>query len=376
MLSTETLNTMILSRLAQFRSAELLTIYQKAESASEIIDHRSDIKSLFPDASKYLIEALGDIDMIRERVEKEAEFIDKKGIKVLTFNDADYPQRLKECPDAPLALYYKGSASLNTRRSINIIGTRHCTNYGKDLILSFVRELKDLCPHVTIYSGLAYGVDINAHRFALANHLETIGVLAHGLDMIYPTAHRSTATEMINHGGLLTEYMSATQPKAHNFVQRNRIVAGCSDATILIESASKGGGLITCSIARSYHRDVFAFPGSVGAEFSEGCNNLIRDNGASLITNAYDFVKAMGWDDTVKLEEAHQKGIERTLFPNLTQEEECVVAALTKQNDLQVNLLSIQSGVPISTLTGILFGLEMKGVVKMLAGGVYHLYTL
>lgn len=153
-------------------------------------------------------------------------------------------------------------------------------------------------------------------------------------------------------------------------------MAGCSDATILIESASKGGGLITCSIARSYHRDVFAFPGSVGAAFSEGCNNLIRDNGASLITNAYDFVKAMGWDDTVKLEEVHQKGIERTLFPNLTQEEECVVAALTKQNDLQVNLLSIQSGVPISTLTGILFGLEMKGVVKMLAGGVYHLYTL
>ncbi len=365
---------MLLAGLAQFRQAELLAVYKRAESASQLIEHRHDVKALFPDASKYLIEALEAIDVRRERVEKEVAFIEKNKIKVLAFNDADYPQRLKECPDAPLVLYYKGNAPLNASRCINIIGTRHCTNYGKDLILSFVKELKMLCPNLTIYSGLAYGVDIHAHRAALENQIETIGILAHGLDMIYPSAHRSTAVEMVNSGGLLTEYMSATQPKARNFVQRNRIVAGCSDATVLVESASKGGGLITCSIARSYHRDVFAFPGSIGATFSEGCNNLIRENGACLITNAYDLVQAMGWEEAAKLEAARQKGIERTLFPTLTEEEERIVAALTKHNDLQVNMLAVQSGIPISTLAGVLFGLEMKGIVKLLAGGMYHLY--
>jgi DNA protecting protein dprA len=376
MLSTETINTMLLSRLALFRQAELLNLYKRAENASQIIDHKDNIKDIIPDASNFLIEALKNIDLFRERVEKELEFIEEKGIRVFTFNDADYPQRLKECPDAPLLLFYKGKASLNPLRCINIIGTRHCTNYGKDLIRSFVKELKSLCPQIVIYSGLAYGVDIYAHRAAIENSIETIGVLAHGLDMIYPSTHKDTAIEMLKTGGLLTEYMSMTQPKPRNFVQRNRIVAGCCDATILVESASKGGGLITCGIAHSYNREIFAFPGNVGSEYSEGCNNLIRKNCANLITSAYDFVQAMGWEDTSKIDIARKKGIERTLFPNVTEEEERIITTLTKHNDLQINMLSIQSGIPFSKLTGLLFSLEMKGIVKMLAGGIYHLYMM
>ena len=174
-------------------------------------------------------------------------------------------------------------------------------------------------------------------------------------------------------GGVITEYTTKTQPVPKNFVQRNRIVAGCADATLLIESANKGGGLITCSIARSYSRDVFAFPGAIGAEYSEGCNNLIRDNGASLVTSAYDFVKAMNWDNDIKLEKAQQRGIERSLFPDLTDDEKAIVNALQKQNDLQINMLSVQSNLPIARLMALLFELEMKGIVKTMAGGCYHL---
>ena len=178
---------------------------------------------------------------------------------------------------------------------------------------------------------------------------------------------------MVHHGGLLTEFPTQTQPIPQNFVQRNRIVAGMSDACILVESAAKGGGLITARIARSYNREVFAFPGRVGDKASEGCNNLIRDNGAALITSATDFIQAIGWNDETLLAQAQQQGIERNLFPQLSSTEQAVVDVLKKNNDLQINMLSVQSNIPVARLTATLFELEMKGVVKMLAGGVYHL---
>ena len=178
---------------------------------------------------------------------------------------------------------------------------------------------------------------------------------------------------MVGNGGLLTEFLTCTNADKMNFVRRNRIVAGISDATILVESGPKGGGLITCGIAQSYGRDVFAFPGPVGSETSKGCNNLIRDNGAALISNAEDFVKAMGWETEKRLSEAKQKGIERELFPNLSEEEQTIVHALSRQNDLQVNILTIKTGIPVPRLSALLFSLEMKGVVKTFAGGMYHL---
>jgi DNA processing protein len=226
---------------------------------------------------------------------------------------------------------------------------------------------------VLIVSGLAYGMDICAHQEAMNNGYETVGVLAHGLDEIYPTSHREAAKQMLKKGGLLTEYMSETRSDKLNFVKRNRIVAGMCDATILVESAAHGGGLITTSIAMDYDRSVFAFPGPVGAPYSEGCNNLIRDNGASLITSAEDFVKAMGWQSDAKLRQAQAAGIERSMFPDLSDDEQKIARILDEFGDFQLNQLSVKSDIPIGQLTALLFQMEMKGVVRAMAGGSYHL---
>ena len=226
-----------------------------------------------------------------------------------------------------------------------------------------------------IVSGLAYGADINAHLQALHNGFCTIGVLAHGLDTLYPQAHRDTALRMVNQGGLLTEYMSETKIDRINFISRNRIVAGLADATIVVESASRGGSLITARIAQDYGREVFAFPGRVNDRYSEGCNNLIRNNGATLITSAENFVDAMGWQTDALLAKAQAQGIERELFPDLTPSQQIVVDVLRGNGDLQLNTLLVKTGLPISSLNQILFELEMSGVVRPLAGGTYHLIS-
>lgn len=351
----------------------MLELYRQVGSATTIIENKDHIKDLLPEASPKLIEALKNIDEARKRAEVELEYDLRYGIQPITMNDERYPQRLVECDDAPLMLFYKGSANLNTQRVINIVGTRRCTPYGEDLIRHFISDLRQLCPQALIVSGLAYGVDIVSHRQALDKGFETVGVLAHGLDDLYPSRHRETAQRMIEQGGLLTEFLTQTNADKINFVRRNRIVAGMSDACILIESAAKGGGLITCEISQAYGRDVFTFPGRIGDAYSEGCNNLIRNNGATLITSAEDFVKDMGWQDDAKLMRAKQQGIERSLFPELSQEEQAVVAVLTRNNDLQINMISVQSGIDIGRLTSLLFTMEMKGILRTLAGGMYHL---
>nr|WP_293555004.1 DNA-processing protein DprA [Prevotella sp.] len=369
----EILNTILLTRLNYFSLAGMLELYRKVGSATLIMEHKNDIRDILPDASDKLIRAIQNCDEARSRAEVELEYDLRYGIEPITMNDDRYPQRLKNCDDAPLMLFYKGNADLNQQRVINIVGTRQCTPYGEDLIRRFITDLKQLSPRVLIVSGLAYGVDINAHRQALANGYETVGVLAHGLDDLYPTRHRETALQMIEHGGLLTEFLTQTNADKINFVRRNRIVAGMSDACILIESKSHGGGLITTEISQAYGRDVFAFPGRVGDAYSEGCNKLIRSNGAGLITSAADFVKDMGWQDDATLMRAKQQGIERSLFPELSPEEQLIVDILSKTNDLQINLISVKSNIDITRLTSILFTMEMKGILKTLAGGMYHL---
>lgn len=364
---------MALTRLTNFNYQQALELYKTVGSAQLLYEHRHDIGDVLKDSSPRLVEALKDWDEPMKRADFEMKYMEEHGIRAITLTDDDYPQRLMECPDAPIVLYYKGNADLNQAKIISIVGTRKCTLYGQDLIRSFIMELHRHCPQVLIVSGLAYGVDIHAHRQALANKYETVGVLAHGLDQIYPYHHRDTAAEMLNHGGLLTEFMTQTNADKPNFVRRNRIVAGMTDATVVVESASKGGGLITAGIAQSYNRSVFAFPGNVNAEFSKGCNNLIRDNGAGLISCADDFLKAMGWNDEICLQEALNKGIERNLFPDLSPEEQKIVSILQQGNDVQLNILSVKSGIPIGSLTAFLFQLEMKGVIKPLAGGMYHL---
>ena len=369
----EIMCAMALTRVNYYNLAGLRELYDAFGSAKEIIENKDNIKDALPYCSDRIVRGLAMINEVWPRVEAEMEFTQKNKIDVLCISDERYPQRMKECPDAPIVLYYRGSADLNYRRVINIVGTRRCTMYGQDILRIFLRDLKELCPETLIVSGLAYGVDICAHRNALENGFDTVGILAHGLDYLYPPRHRSTAVEMLQHGGLLTEYMSQTNADKRNFVSRNRIVAGISDACILVESAAKGGGLLTTGISKSYNRDVFAFPGRVGDEFSEGCNNAIRNNEAALVTSAEDFVKQMCWDDDVKLKKAKENGIERSLFPEFNEDETLIVNALKKNNDQQVNFLSINAGISFNKINSILFELELKGVIKALPGGIYHL---
>lgn len=367
--------TMALTRLTNFNYQQALELYRAVGSAQLLYEHRNEIGDIIKDASPKLMEALKDWNEPMRRAECEMRFMEEHRIRALTLNDDDYPQRLTECPDAPIILYYKGQADLNQERIVSLVGTRRMTTYGQDLIRRFIADLRQQCPEVLIVSGLAYGVDICAHREALAHGYPTVGVLAHGLDQIYPYRHRETAAEMVNHGGLLTEFMTQTNADKPNFVRRNRIVAGMADSVILVESAAKGGGLITAEIAQSYARAVFAFPGNVGQMYSEGCNNLIRDNGAGLISNADDFVKAMGWP-TVKDMPLFSQSFGSDVgsqIPNLSAEEQQVVSLLQQTNDLQLNIITVKTGIPIGRLTALLFQLEMKCVVKPLAGGMYHL---
>ena len=362
-----------LTRLLAYVPATALQVYKLLGSAKDVYEMRHDLAKAVPDCSPRLAAMLSNWDDALRRADEELAFADRYTIEVLTPADDRYPVRLRDCADAPLVLYYKGTADLNQPYIINIVGTRHCTTYGQDLVRCLLSDLKAVCPEVLIVSGLAYGVDVCAHAQALAVGYDTVGVLAHGLEKIYPTQHRDIATRMVTQGGLLTEYMSNTRMDKALFVRRNRIVAGMCDATVLVESAAKGGGLITCSIAQDYGRAVFAFPGAIGARYSEGCNNLIRDNGAQLITGATDLINALGWQSMAQLQQAKSEGIERTLFPTLTEEEQSVVQALDTAGDLQLNVLSVKTNIPIGSLTALLFQLEMKGVVRPLAGGCYHL---
>lgn len=374
MSNDDILYTIALTKLGYISPDVLLRIIQQTGSGKTLYETRDHLEELLPESSKRLKDIIGGNwnDAIAY-AKNEMEFCQKNNISILCYGDNDYPQRLNECPDAPVVLYYKGNANLNCHHVINIIGTRHCTNYGSDVICRFISDLKKLCPEVLIVSGLAYGVDINAHKYALDNGFNTVGVLAHGLDTLYPSMHRETATKMIEQGGLLTEYMSNTRIDKQNFIRRNRIVAGISDACILVESAKHGGGLITARISQDYGRDVFAVPGRTSDHYSQGCNSLIHDNQASLLLSAEDFVLSMGWENDKILEDAKSRGIELSLFPELTDEQQAIANTLEKFGDLQLNILMIKTGFTIGKLNQLLFEMEMNGIVRPMAGGNYHL---
>lgn len=374
MTDQETLYMMALTQVPAMSLTNLHLLVEELGSASAIYENRRDLQGLLPSASQRTLDALADLTSHLGRAEEELEFCRKGKIQCLGLGDEAYPQRLKDCPDAPILLYYRGTADLNAQHIVSMVGTRQITSYGKDLCRSFVRDLKLLCPDALVVSGLAYGVDVNCHRAALEQDLETVGVLAHGLDQIYPRHHRETAKQMLSQGGLLTEYMSGTPIDKRNFVQRNRIVAGMADAVIVVESATKGGSLITADIALSYDRQVWAFPGRIHDTYSSGCNKLIFSNSASLLTGAEDFCLAMGWADDVQHQKQLSEGVQQELFPdNLTDDERVVLQALAKDDCKQINVLSVETNIPLGELSGLLFSLEMKGAVQMLVGGKYKL---
>lgn len=301
-----------------------------------------------------------------ETAKREIDFIEKNHIIPLFFSDSEYPARLNECIDAPILLYYRGTANLNASKIISIVGTRHATNYGRDFCKTLLQELSRWFPDLIIVSGLAYGIDICAHREALNNKLQTIGILAHGMNTLYPATHRKTAAEMLSCGGLLTEYSSQHPTHKGNFVARNRIVAGMSDATLIIESAEKGGSLITAGIAESYHRDVFALPGNIQNEYSKGCNQLIRNNRAALVTSARDIADAMCWD----IPDKEPKQI--SLFPELNETETLLMEILEEKGECHINQLTIIGNLPASQVLATLLELEFKGLVRPYPGGLYR----
>lgn len=371
--SRETLCLMALTRVPRLSLANMHSLMEAFGSAAAIYEHKGSLAEVLTAARKPTLEALAAMDSHMARAEQELEWATRNGLQCLGINDEAYPRRMRECVDAPVMLYYKGKADLNARHVVAVVGTRHITEYGKDICLQFMRDLHALCPDALVVSGLAYGVDIHAHRAALDEGNETVAVLAHGLDQIYPRMHRDTAARMLSQGGLLTEFMSGTNADKRNFVQRNRIVAGISDVTVVVESARKGGSLITAELANGYDREVMAFPGRVADYCSEGCNQLIRANKAALITSAADLMELMGWESEPERSRCLVQGIQPELFPELTAEEQLVVKAMLGSDKVHLNLLAQDTALPIGKLSSILFGLEMKGIVRMLNGGMYRL---
>lgn len=342
-------------------------------SAEGIFKEKQRVLSTIPNIGAVISKEIATTNAL-EKAEKEVEFILKNGIKTYFFTDKSYPFRLKECYDAPILLYQKGDINLNGEKMIGMVGTRNITTEGKEICQEIVHDLSVKIPHISIVSGLAYGVDITAHKSAINAHTPTIGVMGHGLDRIYPALHKSTANRMIDtNGGLLTEYLSGSKPERNNFVMRNRIIAGLCDAVIIVESAQKGGSLITAEYANNYNRDVFAIPGSVKSTFSVGCNLLIRDNKASLMTCADDLIRAMNWEEKSPIHQS--KPQQMTLFENLTKEEEIIISHLKKTpQGINVNELTVSLKIPYSQLSTRLLEMEFKGLVKCMPGGMYKIH--
>lgn len=340
-------------------------------SARGIFNSIKELKEKGFHINRNLYEALLDNKPKQEAL-LEYQFTKTHQIQCIPYGDNRYPYRLRECEDAPLILYFKGNCNLNAPYIISMVGTRRSTQYGQQLCADFLKGLKEVLPDTLIISGLAFGIDITSHQCALDLNFPTIGVVAHGLDRIYPSQHKKTALQMLDYGGIITEFTRNTFPERYNFVSRNRIIAGMSDATIVVESASKGGALITADLANSYNRDCFTFPGRISDPYSEGCNQLIKQNKASLITSAEDFIKAMRWDQTIANKQKSNP-IQRKLFPNLNEEEEQIVRLLQQQGKIQFDNLLQATHLPIQKLHSDLFNLEMQGIIRVLAGGQYEL---
>ncbi len=304
--------------------------------------------------------------------EEEIKFIEKYKITPLFITDDEYPKRLLNCYDSPLLLYYRGNADLNTSKIISIVGTRNNSDYGKTVCENFIEDLR--AQNILIVSGLAFGIDTIAHKAALKNNLNTVAVLAHGLDRIYPQQNKSLAKQMTEQGGLLTEFISNTNPDKQNFPKRNRVVAGMCDAVVVIESSKKGGSLITAELGNGYNKDVFAIPGRTNDTKSEGCNYLIKNNKAALINTADDLLEMMNW--SVRLRSGPEKTTikkQRELFIELTPDEKIIVEILQQQDSIQIDELYFKSGLSISAVAAALLMLEMEGVVNSLPGKIYKI---
>ncbi len=303
-----------------------------------------------------------------EIADTEIEFITKHKISAYFYLDDNYPERLTHCEDAPVILYMKGYAEFNRKKVISIVGTRTPTDYGKSMTRELIEQLAVSHPDILIVSGLAYGIDVCAHKASLKHNLDTVGVLGHGLSTIYPATHRDVAREIVEKGGLLTEFLHKTKPDAPNFVKRNRIVAGMADATLVVESGPEGGALITADLANSYNRDVFAFPGKVNDRMSSGCNRLIKTNRAALVESMEDICYIMDWK-----KEVPGAPVQKELFVHMNEEERQIAGFLKNEKCATIDILAIRCDMPVSKVSASLLNMEFKGMVKCLPGRVYQL---
>lgn len=347
--------------------------------AKILIENFGDASSIFSAKESKLktIEGIGEIrakaiksfNDLKE-AEEEIVFIEKYKITPLFLTDKNYPQRLLNCYDSPTLLYYKGEADLNASKIVAVVGTRNHTEYGKQFTERLIEELTD--QHILVISGLAFGIDAIAHKTSLKNNLSTVGVLAHGLDQVYPSQHASLAKDMVKKsGGLLTEFKSKTQPDKHNFPIRNRIVAGMSDAIIVVETGIKGGSMITAELANGYNKDVFAVPGKVTDAKSSGCNHLIKNNKAVLLTEAKELIELMNWEESANSKKGKKR--QREIFIELNGNEKIIVDILKEKDTVHIDELNFKSSLSSSAVAAAILNLELQNVVVSLPGKIYQL---
>jgi DNA processing protein len=342
--------------------------------AKKLINHCGTATEVFKTKASQLaaIDGIGSILLqklkdktIFEKAEQELQFIQSNEINVAYFLDENYPERLKHCIDGPLLLFTSGNIDLKNKKTISIVGTRQITSYGMEFCRKLIEDLAPLDP--VIISGFAYGVDIFAHQLAIEHDLQTIGVVAHGLNQIYPKTHKKYVAKVEENGGFMTEFWSSSNPEKENFVRRNRIVAGISEATIVIESAERGGSLITANMANDYNRDVFAVPGRTTDKYSQGCNNLLKTQKANLLTSAADLVYILNWDI-----ESKAKPVQKQLFVTLEPDEQKVYDYLLKNGKELMDIIALRCDFPIYKISGMLLNMELKGVIRPLPGKLFE----
>jgi len=360
--SDELLYKVALSFLPDVGDIKAKALVAYCGSPAAVFFEKRKMLEKIPGIGSITAKAIKDAEVF-ERAEEEIRFAKRYKISILSYLDEEYPARLKQCEDAPVLLYYKGNANLNRSRIIAVVGSRKATDYGKEICAKIIEEIA--MHHPLVVSGMAYGIDVCAHRCSLKLGLPTIGVLAHGLDMLYPSQHRATAEKMLEEGGLLTEFPSGTKLHPDFFPKRNRIIAGMADAVVVAEASMRSGTLVTATLANDYNRDVFAVPGRIGDPASEGCNHLIKTNKAALLQSGKDIEYIMGWEQNGK------KQVQFSLFEDLSKEEQVIANALRANGQQHVDDLSHSTQFPTGKVLSLLLEMEFKGAVRSLPGKIY-----
>jgi len=348
-------------------------------NARKLVSHIGSVEGIFSEPYGSLIKIPGigtslakyicDRSYI-ESADKEAEYVTKNGIRTFFYLDNDYPFRLRQCDDSPVVFFFKGNCDLNAQRILSVVGTRNASTRGKEICDKIIGALAHGHPELIIVSGLAYGIDITSHKAALANNIQTIGVLAHGFKTTYPSVHRTTASAMLSRGGLITDFLSDALPERNNFIKRNRIIAGLSDATLVVESGTKGGALITADIANSYNRDVFAVPGRPDDQWSAGCNMLIKRNKAALVENADDIEYYLDWKP-----EKSKMPVQRLLFNDMTDEEKLIYENINRVGEMNIDAICRATEMPVYKLSSLLLQMEFSGILRCYPGNLYRIVS-